>query len=144
MEISLRDGRRMRLDQVANVSDTIAERRSAALHNGKQVVGFEIMRSPGAGDVEVGDGVSRAAREASRKRTRKSREREVFNIVDMVYETYKGSMEMMFEGALLAVIVVDLLPAQYARHDRCCDRAAAGRHPDVCASCICSGSRSMS
>ena len=30
----------------------------------------------------------------------------VFNTVDQVYETYKGSMEMIFEGALLAVIVV--------------------------------------
>ncbi len=40
MEIGLRDGRRVRLDQVANVSDTIAERRSAALLNGKQVVGL--------------------------------------------------------------------------------------------------------
>src|SRR5665811_2565337 len=41
MEITLRDGRHVRLDQVANVSDTIAERRSAALHDGKPVVGFE-------------------------------------------------------------------------------------------------------
>jgi multidrug efflux pump subunit AcrB len=40
-------GRRIRLDQVASVSDTIAEQRSAALLNGKSVVGFEVSRSKG-------------------------------------------------------------------------------------------------
>src|SRR5512135_3860134 len=57
IEISLRDGRHVRLDQVADVSDTIAERRTAALLDGVPVVGFEITRSLGAGDVEVADGV---------------------------------------------------------------------------------------
>ena len=105
MEISLRDGRSVRLSQVANVSDTIAERRSAALHNGKHVVGFEIMRSLGASDVDVGNGVSKALEGLKKTHPEISVER-VFNTVDMVYETYKGSMEMIFEGALLAVIVV--------------------------------------
>ena len=105
MEISLRDGRLVRLDQVANVSDTIAERRSAALHNGKQVVGFEINRSLGAGDVEVGNGVSKALDTLKETHPEITVER-VFNTVDQVYETYMGSMEMIFEGALLAVIVV--------------------------------------
>src|SRR3990172_4583822 len=105
MEISLRDGRHVRLDQVAYVSDTIAERRSAALHNGRQVVGFEIIRSLGAGDVEVGNGVSKALESIRGIHPEITVER-VFNMVDMVYETYQGSMEMIFEGALLAVIVV--------------------------------------
>ena len=35
MQIALSDGRRIRLDQVATVSDTVAEQRSAALLNGK-------------------------------------------------------------------------------------------------------------
>jgi multidrug efflux pump subunit AcrB len=105
MEISLRDGRYVRLDQVANVSDTIAERRSAALHNGKQVVGFEILRSLGAGDVEVGDGVKKALESLKNTHPQITVER-VFTTVDQVYETYQGSMEMIFEGSLLAVIVV--------------------------------------
>lgn len=105
MEIGLRDGRFVRLDQVANVSDTIAERRSLALLNGKQVVGFEIIRSLGASDVEVGDGVTKALAKLKESHPNIAVER-VFNTVDWVYETYKGSMEMIFEGALLAVIVV--------------------------------------
>ena len=105
MEIGLRDGRRIRLNQVAYVSDTIAERRSAALHNGKKVVAFEIMRSLGASDVEVGNGVKSALDGLKKSHPEITVER-VFNTVDTVYETYKGSMEMIFEGSLLAVIVV--------------------------------------
>jgi len=105
MEISLRDGRHVRLNQVASVSDTIAERRSAALHDGKPVVGFEIVRSIGAGDVAVADGVSKALAQLKQTHPELTVEK-VFNTVDQVYETYKGSMEMIFEGALLAVIVV--------------------------------------
>jgi multidrug efflux pump subunit AcrB len=105
MEISIRDGRHVRLDQVADVSDSFAERRSAALFNGKQVVGFEIMRSLGASDVEVGNGVAKAL-EGLKQTHLQVRVERVFNTVDHVYETYKGSMEMIFEGSLLAVIVV--------------------------------------
>jgi multidrug efflux pump subunit AcrB len=105
MEVGLRDGRHVRLDQVAYVSDTIAERRSAALHNGKPVVGFEIIRSIGAGDVEVGYGVSKSLESIKGAHPEITLER-VFNMVDQVYETYLGSMEMIFEGSLLAVIVV--------------------------------------
>jgi multidrug efflux pump subunit AcrB len=105
MEISLRDGRRVRLDQVADVRDTIAERRSAALLDGKQVVGFEINRSLGAGDLDVADGVIKALDKLKESHPEIATER-VFNTVDRVYETYKGSMEMIFEGAVLAVIVV--------------------------------------
>jgi len=105
MEISMRDGRHVRLDQVANVSDTIAERRTAALHNGKEVVGFEIVRSLGAGDVDVANGVKKTLDAFKETHPEMTVER-VFNTVDHVYETYQGSMEMIFEGSLLAVIVV--------------------------------------
>ena len=105
MEISLRDGRHIRLDQVADVSDSIAERRSAALHDGRPVVGFEVIRSLGASDVAVGAGVAKALESLKEMHPEITVER-VFDMVDQVYETYRGSMEMLFEGALLAVVVV--------------------------------------
>ncbi|MDD4911794.1 MAG: efflux RND transporter permease subunit [Sideroxydans sp.] len=105
MEISLRDGRRVRLNQVANISDSIAERRSAALHNGKEVVGFEITRSLGASDVAVDAGVT-AALEGYKKDHPEITTEKVFTMVDTVYQTYRGSLEMIFEGSILAVIVV--------------------------------------
>ncbi|GAB4120634.1 MAG: efflux RND transporter permease subunit [Sideroxydans sp.] len=105
MEIALRDGRSIRLDQVADVRDTIAERRSAALHDGQPVVGFEIVRSLGASDVAVARGVAAALDEFKLAHPQISTNL-VFNTVDTVYQAYQGSMEMIFEGALLAVIVV--------------------------------------
>ena len=48
LDISLTDCRRIRLDQIATIRDTTAERRSSAQANGRSVVAFEIMRSKGA------------------------------------------------------------------------------------------------
>ncbi|WP_372527336.1 efflux RND transporter permease subunit [Piscinibacter sp.] len=105
MEVALLDGRRIRLDQVALVSDTVAERRSAALLNGKPVVGFEIVRSRGAGEVDVAVGV-RAELERLRSTHPDVTFTEAFNFVDPVQENFDGSMMLLYEGAILAVIVV--------------------------------------
>ncbi|AKJ31058.1 efflux RND transporter permease subunit [Caldimonas brevitalea] len=105
MEITLSDGRRVRLDQVASVSDTVAEQRSAALLNGRPVVGFEITRSRGAGEVDVADGV-REALDRLRAAYPDVEVVEAFNFVDPVVENYDGSMKLLYEGAVLAVIVV--------------------------------------
>ncbi len=105
MDISLSDGRRVRLDQLASVSDTVAEQRSAAWLNGKAVVGFEITRTKGAGEIEVADGV-KAAIEELRAAHPEIRFDEAFNFVDPVQENYEGSMTLLYEGAFLAVVVV--------------------------------------
>ena len=105
MEISLSDGRRIRLDQVASVTDTLAEQRSAALLNGKPVVGFEIVRTRGAGEVDVAAGV-RAELAKLQAAHPGITVTEAFNFVDPVEENYSGSMLLLFEGAALAVLVV--------------------------------------
>ncbi|WP_263768434.1 efflux RND transporter permease subunit [Propionivibrio soli] len=105
MEIPLSDGRRIRLDQVAKVEDSIAERRSAAFLNGQPVVGFEIVRSRGAGEVDVMHAV-RAQLEKLKEKHPDIKVDEAFNFVDPVVENYEGSMSLMYEGAALAVLVV--------------------------------------
>jgi len=105
MDIALSDGRRIRLDQVATVSDTVAEQRSAALLNGKQVVGFEITRTRGAGEIEVAAGVKLAIDELRAAHPEVQFD-EAFNFVDPVQENYDGSMVLLYEGALLAILVV--------------------------------------
>ncbi|HYP86466.1 efflux RND transporter permease subunit [Variovorax sp.] len=105
IQIPLRDGRRIRLDQVARISDTIAEQRSAALLDGKPVVGFEVARARGESEVEVGAAVR--ARLAQLKAERPDIElTEAFNFVDPAQEEYEGSLHLLYEGALLAVLVV--------------------------------------
>jgi multidrug efflux pump subunit AcrB len=105
LEIALADGRRVRLSELAKVSDTVAERRSAALLNGKPVVGFEITRSRVAGEVEVAKDI-RAALEKLKRDHPHIVVTEAFNFVDPVVENFEGSMWLLIEGAVLAVIVV--------------------------------------
>jgi multidrug efflux pump subunit AcrB len=107
LELTLHDGRRVRLDQVATVTDTVAERRSAAFLNGKPVVGFEIVRSRGASELDVTDGV-RAALDKLKAAHPEMTVTEAFNFVDPVVENYEGSMKLLYEGAALAVLVVFL------------------------------------
>ena len=105
MDIALSDGRHLRLDQVATVSDTVGEQRSAALLNGKSVVGFEITRSRGSGAVSVTNNV-RAALSKLKAEHPDIEITEAFNFVDPVIDNYEGSMSLLIEGALLAVLVV--------------------------------------
>ena len=105
MDIVLSDGRRIRLDQVATISDTVGEQRTEALLNGKPVVGFEITRSKGAGEVEVADSV-KVVLDKLKADHPDIEITEAFNFVDPVIENYEGSMKLLVEGAILAVLVV--------------------------------------
>lgn len=105
MEIALSDGRKIRLDQVANVKDTVAEPKSAAFLNGKPVIGFDVTRSKGASEIEVGAAVIKALDEI--KLSHPDIEMtQAFDFVTPVVEEYDASMHMLFEGAILAVLVV--------------------------------------
>jgi multidrug efflux pump subunit AcrB len=105
IELSLGSGRRVRLDQIATIRDAIAEPRSLALLDGRPVVGFEVTRSRGASEVEVGAGVRKALVEvqAAHPDLKLS---EAFDFVSPVAEEFDGSMLLLYEGALLAVVVV--------------------------------------
>ncbi|MEQ1528985.1 MAG: efflux RND transporter permease subunit, partial [Methylococcales bacterium] len=105
LELNLSDGRRIRLDQVASVTDSVAEPRSMALLNGKPVVAFEVTRSRGASEVEVGAGVKKTLAELQSANPDITFT-EAFNFVTPVEEEFHASMNMLYEGALLAVLVV--------------------------------------
>jgi multidrug efflux pump subunit AcrB len=105
LDIPLADGRHLRLDQVATVSDTVGERRSGAYLNGKPVVAFEVVRALGAGEVDVLEGVQAALAEL-KARQGDIEITEAFNFVYATQENFDGSMTLLIEGALLAVLVV--------------------------------------
>ncbi|MEO7108339.1 MAG: efflux RND transporter permease subunit, partial [Rhodoferax sp.] len=105
IELSLSNGKHVRLDEIATVKDTVAEQRSFATLNGKSVVGFEITRSKGASEVEVGAAVHKALDEL--KAAHPDLElTQAFDFVTPVQEEFDASMSMLYEGAVLAVIVV--------------------------------------
>ncbi|CAJ0822348.1 Multidrug resistance protein MdtC [Ralstonia wenshanensis] len=105
MDIPLSDGRRIRLSDVADVRDTAAEPRQMALFDGKPVVSFQVFRSRGASEISVAKGVREAlaALQADRSNVHVT---EVYNMVKPVSDAYTASMHALYEGAILAVIVV--------------------------------------
>lgn len=105
LPIALSDGRRIRLDQVATIHDGAGERSQAAALNGKPVVGFRVYRARGAGETEVAKGVT-AALETLKSRNSGLTLTPVGGSVDYTVEQYEGSMAMLYEGALLAILVV--------------------------------------
>ena len=109
LELSFDDGkgavRKVRLDQIADVQDTVAEQRSSAALNGVPVVGFEVSRAKGSSEIEVGRGV-RAAIEQLRVTHPDMVLTEAYDFVTPVEEEYKASLTLLAEGALLAVLVV--------------------------------------
>ncbi len=103
--IRLPDGRQLPLSALAEVRDGHEERRQVALLDGKPVVAFAITRTRGSSEIEVGAGVEAAVRqlEADHPGVRIT---PVFSAVQEVQASYTSSMTMLWEGALLAVIVV--------------------------------------
>jgi len=105
LDIPLPDGRHLRLDQVATISDTVSEPRSRASFNGRDVVGFEVFRTKGASEVDVAQGARVAVAELQKNHPQFLFKQAIDN-AQPVEENFKGSMELLFEGALLAVMVV--------------------------------------
>ena len=105
IDIPLADGRHVRLDQVARVLDTTSEARSEATYNGQKVVGFEVLRTKGAGELDVSKGVRDAIALLATQRPDVTFKLVIDN-AQPVQENFSGSMELLYEGALLAVLVV--------------------------------------
>lgn len=105
MDIPISNGRHIRLDQVATISDTVSEPRSLATLNGKTVVGFEVFRSKGASEVDVAKGTQEAIQQIQEENPHLKFNHAIDNAFP-VEENFHGSMELLYEGALLAVLVV--------------------------------------
>jgi multidrug efflux pump subunit AcrB len=105
LEIVLQSGRTIKISDVATVSDTVAEPRAAALLNGKPVVGFEVARSRGESEVAVGAAIVKALDELKAQHPDVELT-QAFDFVTPVKEEYDGSLKLLYEGAILAVLVV--------------------------------------
>lgn len=105
LPISVGEGRQIRLDQIARLHDADAERASIALLDQLPVVAFQITRSKGAGEIDVARAV-RTEIDALQKEHPMVRFEEAYNTIEPIESSFKGSMQLLYEGALLAVLVV--------------------------------------
>jgi hydrophobe/amphiphile efflux-1 (HAE1) family protein len=105
--IPLPGGGEMRLDDLGTVTDTIADRRTFARANGEPVVAFALKRAKGASDVVVAAAVQKridAIKEAHPEYDLKL----IDTSVKFTKGNYEAAISTLFEGAILAVIIVML------------------------------------
>ena len=109
LTLPLADGRTVRLDQIATLSDGHAERSTIALRGdkdgSKRVIGFQVTRSRGFSDTGVASDI-RAAVKAFAASHPNVTVQEASNTVTPIEENYQGSMHLLLEGAALAILVV--------------------------------------
>ncbi|MEO6185467.1 MAG: efflux RND transporter permease subunit, partial [Steroidobacteraceae bacterium] len=106
LPITLGDGRNIRLDSIAEVRDQAAEVRQEVLLDGKPVIGFQVMRAWGEGALKVADGTREAVKKLQAKYPN-IQVTEINAVADKeIRESFHGSMIMLVEGAILAIIVV--------------------------------------
>src|SRR3546814_157740 len=105
LPIVLAGGRQVRLDQVARVHDGIAERTQIAMLDGRSVVGFQVYRAKGFDETRIAAQVQETLDALAATHPSLSFDLVTDN-VEYTREQYNGSMDMLYEGALLAVLVV--------------------------------------
>jgi multidrug efflux pump subunit AcrB len=106
-QISAPDGRKLRLGDIAQISDGVADPRAMALFDGKPVVSFGVVRTRGSSEVHLGRALrARVAKLAVQYPHLKFSE--VASTVEEAEGSFESSMTMLWEGSLLAVLVVFL------------------------------------
>ena len=105
--LSMLDGRVARLRDIAEVRDGVAEVRTVSRLNGRPSTTFAVFKAKGASDVttlhNVEDELAKISKEAAGITLR-----QVFTTVDFTQKSYRGSIEALILGAILAVAIVYL------------------------------------
>ncbi|QLE08356.1 efflux RND transporter permease subunit [Pseudoalteromonas shioyasakiensis] len=105
IEFTLSDGRKINLGQISQIIDTVQKQKEHAFSNGEKVIAFEMTRAWGYGEIDVSEAV-RAAVKKLQKEHPFIHFNEEFNFVEPTIENYNSSIGMLYEGILLAVVVV--------------------------------------
>jgi multidrug efflux pump subunit AcrB len=106
-QISLGNGRSVKLSDVARVTDGFGEQTSIGKLRGRQVITFGITRAKGSSEVTVYDKSVEKLKELEKSNPGIKFTR-LFTTVDYTKGQYASSMAAMIEGALLAIVVVFL------------------------------------
>src|SRR5450756_667826 len=105
--IVLPGSRKVRLEDLATVADTIEEPRIFARFNGEPIVAFALYRGSGASDAEVAAGVEQRVAEFRLAHPDITFQK-IDSSVSSTIDNYNSAMQTLVEGAALAVLVVFL------------------------------------
>ena len=103
--ITIPGGRKVRLDQLGQVTDSAQERRTFAKLDGRDVVAFTVVRAKGESDLSVAQRVSEAIDKLAAANPRVTFEK-IDSTVDFTLGNYDSAMDTLLEGAILAILVV--------------------------------------
>jgi HAE1 family hydrophobic/amphiphilic exporter-1 len=106
--VAERNGRTIRLGQVATVRDGLEEQRTAAIYNGRDAVGIDVRKSKGYSTTDVADRVTTRLNEIAANLPASVRVDIVKNSGVRVEQSVANVEEALIEGAALTVLVVFL------------------------------------
>ncbi|MGC1521594.1 MAG: efflux RND transporter permease subunit [Steroidobacteraceae bacterium] len=104
-QIILPGGKFVRLNEIAEVHDGIAEVRTIARLNGRSATTFGVFKAKGASDVSVANEVDAELDKLKAENPAVHMAR-IFTTVDHTLRTYHSAMSALVEGSVLAVAVV--------------------------------------
>lgn len=104
-QISVGEGRTIRLTDIATVRDSYAEQRNISIMGDRQVLSFGLQKAKGASDVAVYDEATRVL-DQLRKENPKVKFGLLYDGVKYTKQQYHSAIDAMVEGSVLAVIVV--------------------------------------
>jgi HAE1 family hydrophobic/amphiphilic exporter-1 len=108
LRITGSEGRTVRLADLGTVTDAASDMNSISRYHGQPVVGFAVLRSRTASEVQVFDLMDERLREIEAQRP-EIQVREIFSTVEFIRGMHESSIHALIEGALLACLVVFLI-----------------------------------
>ncbi|HEY4545626.1 MAG TPA: efflux RND transporter permease subunit [Pedomonas sp.] len=100
-------GKVVRLSDIAQVRDGVAEQRSLTRNNDQMVTAFGVTRAKGSSEVSVYDAMHKEL-ENIRKENPQVQMEEIFTTVKYTKSNYNSALWALIEGSILAVVVVFL------------------------------------
>ncbi|HEY0892399.1 MAG TPA: efflux RND transporter permease subunit [Cellvibrio sp.] len=97
--------RTVRLGQVAKVLDTHAEPMQSALLDGTPAIGFQVIRAKGFDETQLAADIELIINEMVAQHPEVSFQL-IRSSVPKILDQYHGSMNMLYEGAILAILVI--------------------------------------
>jgi hydrophobic/amphiphilic exporter-1 (mainly G- bacteria), HAE1 family len=106
--VTTADGGSVRLADLGTVTDSASDLQAISRYNGQPVVGFLVLRSRGASEVQVFDRMEETIAEVEHQNPNIN-VREIGSSVEFIRGMHESSIHALIEGALLACLVVFLI-----------------------------------